>query len=76
MSVGRYIRIYLAVYGLEIIGGFGFEDKSQKTKAVCGLERKNSGGLRNVPHPERNLVIPESFSKKLYDLTRQPRLNM
>ena len=51
MSVGRYIRIYLAVYGPEIIGGFGLEEKSQKTKAVCGLGRTNYGGLRNVRPP-------------------------
>ena len=43
MSVGGYIRIYLAVYvpEFEIIGGFGLEEKSQKTKAVCGQGRTN-----------------------------------
>ena len=40
MSVGGYIRIYLAVYGPEIIGGFGFEEKSKKKK-------KNESGLRS-----------------------------
>ena len=40
MSVGGYISIYLAVYDPEITGGFGLEEKSQKTKAVCG-SRKN-----------------------------------
>ena len=35
------IRIYLAVYGPEIIGGFGLDEKGQKTKAVCGLGRTN-----------------------------------
>ena len=36
------IRIYLAVYGPEIIGGFGLDEKKvKKTKAVCGLGRKN-----------------------------------
>ena len=34
VSVGGYIRIYLPVYGPEIIGGFGLEEKSQKAKAV------------------------------------------
>ena len=47
MSVSEYIRIYLAVYGPEIIGGFGLEEKSQKTKAVFGLGRTKYGGLRN-----------------------------
>ena len=37
MSVGGYIRIYQAVYGPEIIVGFGLEEKSQKTKAICCL---------------------------------------
>ena len=45
MLVCGYIRIYLAVYGPEIIGGFGLEEKSrQKKKAVCGLGRTNYGG--------------------------------
>ena len=34
------IRIYLAVYGPEIIGGFDVDEKRSKTKAVCGLGRK------------------------------------
>ena len=51
MGVCGYIRIYLAVYGPEIIGSFGLEGKSQKTKAVCGLGRINYGGLRNVRPP-------------------------
>ena len=51
MSICGYIRIYLAVYGPEIIGGFGFEEKSNKTKAVCGLRRTNYGSLRNVRPP-------------------------
>ena len=51
MSVGRYIRIDLAVYGPEIFGGFGLEEKRQQTKAVCGLGRTNYGGLRNVRPP-------------------------
>ena len=51
MSVCWYIRIYLAVYGPEIIGGFGLEEKSQKAKTVCDLGRTNYGGLRNVRPP-------------------------
>ena len=39
MSVGGYIGIYLAVYGPEMIGGFGLEEKRQKTKAVCGKDK-------------------------------------
>ena len=58
MSVGGYIRIYLAVYGPEIIGCFSLEEKSQKIKVVCGLGRTYYGGLRNVqPHiidPQHN----------------------
>ena len=38
---GRCIRIYLAFYGPEIIGGFGLEEKSQKTKTVYGPRRTN-----------------------------------
>ena len=53
--VGGYIHIYLVVYGPEIIGSLGLEEKSQniknKTKAVCGLGRTNYGGLRNVRPP-------------------------
>ena len=30
MSVCGYIRIYLAVYGSEIIGGFGLEEKTKR----------------------------------------------
>ena len=41
VSVCGYIRIYLAVYVPEIIDGFGLEEKSQKTKAVQMLSRKN-----------------------------------
>ena len=48
MSVGGYIHIYLAVYGPEIIGGFGLEEKSQKTKAVCSLLEEDFYSLRNV----------------------------
>ena len=51
MPVGGHIRIYLAVYGPEIIGGFGLEKKSKKAKTVCGLERTNYEGLRNVRPP-------------------------
>ena len=51
MSVCGYICIYLVVYGPETKGGFGLEEKSQKTKAVCGLGRTNYGGLRNVRPP-------------------------
>ena len=51
MSVGRYIHISLAFYGPEIIGGFGLEEKSQKTKVVCGLGRTNYGSLQNVRPP-------------------------
>ena len=36
MSVCGYIRIYLAVYGQEIIGGFDLEEKA-----------KNEGGVRS-----------------------------
>ena len=49
MLVGGYIRIYLAVYGPEIIGGFGLEEKSrEKTKAIYSLGRTDYGGLLNV----------------------------
>ena len=51
MLVCGYIRIYLAVYGPEIIGGFSLEENSQKTKAVGGLGRTNYGGLRNLRTP-------------------------
>ena len=51
MSVCGYIRIYLAVYGPGIIGGFSLEEKSQITKEVCGLGKTNYGGLRNVRPP-------------------------
>ena len=51
MSVCRYIRIYLAAYSPDIIGGFGLEEKSKKMKVVCGLGRTNCGGLRNVQLP-------------------------
>ena len=52
VSIGGYIRIYLTVYGPEIIiGGFGLEEKSQKRKAVCGQGRTNYGGLWNVRPP-------------------------
>ena len=50
LSVGNFV-FYLAVYGPEIIGGFGLEEKSQKAKYVCGLGRRNYGGLRNVWPP-------------------------
>ena len=48
VSVCGYISFYLAVYGPEIIGGFGLEGE---TKAVCGLGRTNYGGLQNVRPP-------------------------
>ena len=65
MSVRRYIRIYLAVYRTEIIGGFGLEEKSQKTKAVCGLGRTKYGGLRNVrPSIIDPLQIPSDVTLK------------
>ena len=49
VSVDGYIRIYLAVNCPEIISGFGLEEKSKKTKAVCRyLRRRNYGGLRNM----------------------------
>ena len=53
MSVGLRVNsyLYLAVYGSEIIGGFGLEEESQNTKVVCGLGRTNYGGLRNVRPP-------------------------
>ena len=51
MSVGGYICIYQAVYGPEIIGGFGLEEKRPKSKAVCSLGRANYGGLQNVQPP-------------------------
>ena len=64
MSVDGYIRIYLAVYGSEIIGGCGFEGKkSQKTKAVCGLGRKNYGRLRNV---RPSIIDPLSSTESDY----------
>ena len=40
MLVCGYIGIYLAVYGPEIIGGFGHEEKSQKNESVL-WSRKN-----------------------------------
>ena len=51
VSISGYIRTHLAVYGPEIIGGFGLENKSKKTKAVCGLGRTNHGGFRKVRPP-------------------------
>ena len=51
VGFGGYIRIYLAVYGPEIIGGFVLDEKSQKANAVIGLGRTNYGGLRNVRPP-------------------------
>ena len=51
MSVGGYNCIYLAVYVPEIINSFGHEETSQKMKEVCGLGRRNYGGLRNVRPP-------------------------
>ena len=50
LSAGLRVHsyLYLALYGPEMIGCFGLEEESQKTKAVCGLERTNYGGLRNV----------------------------
>ena len=49
----RYIHtcIYLVVNGPEIIGGFGLEEKSKKTKAVYCLGRTNYGGFGNVETP-------------------------
>ena len=47
LSVG----FYRAVYGPEIIGAFGLEDKKRETKVVCSLGRTNYGGLRNVQPP-------------------------
>ena len=34
-----------------IISEFGLEEKGQKAKAVCGLQRTNYGGLQNVRPP-------------------------
>ena len=51
VSVYGYIRIYLVVYGPEIIGGFGLEEKSQKVKAVCGLGRTNRWRLAECATP-------------------------
>ena len=52
MSVGGYIRIYLAVYGPEIILAISvLRKKSQKTKVICSLGRANHGGLRNLQPP-------------------------
>ena len=64
MLVCGYIRIYLTVYGPDIIGGFGLEEKSQKTKAVCGLGRTNYGGLWNVRPPiiDSHLCFSRSVS--------------
>ena len=62
MSVGRYIRIYLAVDGPEIISGYGLEEKSQKRKAFCFLGRTNYGGLRNVRLP---VLDPPLGSEKI-----------
>ena len=42
--------MYLAVYGPEIIGGFGLDEKNEK--AVCGLGRTNYDGLRNMRPPK------------------------
>ena len=42
MSVYRYIHIYLAVYGPEIIGSFDLKEKSKKKNNKRGLQyRKN-----------------------------------
>ena len=71
MSVGGYIRICLAVYGPEIIGGFGLEEK---TKAVCGLGRTNYGGLRNVRPPI--IDPPKSHSQsREYSLALLPKFS-
>ena len=40
MSVCVYIRIYLAVYGPEIIDGFVLEEKSQKRKRFVVSEEQ------------------------------------
>ena len=62
MSICGYIRIYLAVYGQEIIGGFGLEEKSKKkTKVVCGLGRTIYDGLRNVGPP---IIDPRHLNLK------------
>ena len=53
---GGTVRIYLAVYGPKIIGGFGLEEI---TKAVCGLGRTNYGSLRSV-RPPNNRPSPTS----------------
>ena len=37
---------------------FGLEEKSQKTKTVCGLGRTNSDGLRNVQPPVIDPICP------------------
>ena len=57
VSVGGYICIYLVVYSPEIFGGFGLEEKSEKTKAVCSLGGTNCGGLRNVRLPIMDPLI-------------------
>ena len=57
VSVCGYIRVYLAIYGPEINGGFGLEGKSEKPKAVCGLARTNYGGLRNMRPPTIDPLI-------------------
>ena len=41
VSVCGYIRICLAVYGSELIGGFGVEEKSQKQGESGLRSRKN-----------------------------------
>ena len=43
LSVGWRVYSYLSdgLPEFEIIGGFGLEEKSQKTKAVCGQGRTN-----------------------------------
>ena len=62
MSVGAgYIRIYLAVYDQEIIGGFGLEEKVEKRKRFT---RKNKLTLFAECATPYNRPSPFKFEKR------------
>ena len=47
--MGTFVFIWR--FTVQKLGGFGLEEKSKKTKVVCGLRITNYGGLRNVRPP-------------------------
>ena len=52
MTVCGYIRIYLAVYGPEIIGGYGLDEKKNESSLMSrNTGRTNYNSLRNVRPP-------------------------